>query len=319
VLTSFAMCKAVTKAVITAAGLGTRHYPATNSVQKELFPLVDRDGITKPVIQIIAEEALAAGIEEICIVTRPAVVSQFQAHFQSLSPARRAALADKQWAVAQSQKLARMKAAITYVYQETPAGFGHAVYQARQFVGDEPFLLMLGDHVYVSNQQRNCARQLLEVFEKHQVTVSAVQRTPESKLHLFGTVAGRQIADAPPTYEALQLHEKPSVEYARCHLRTPGLADGEYLCFFGMHVFEPQIFDCLADLMRNQAQEQGEIQLTSAQELLRTRQRYLVCEIEGQRYDIGVPEGLVEAQMGLALAGVLRDRIVEQLAAANRR
>ncbi len=302
----------VTKAVITAAGRGTRQYPATNVVQKELLPLVDRDGITKPVIQIIVEEALAAGIEHICVVTRPGADADFRAHFRPLTDTECPAFAGKDWALAESDKLARMQDAICYAYQKTQEGYGHAVYQARDFVGDEPFLLMLGDHVYVSEREKNCARQLLDVFEEHQASVSSVQRTPESQLHLFGTIAGHKIADNPPTYEVTRLYEKPTPEYAREHLRIEGLPEGEYLTFFGMHVFEPQIFDCLGEQIANDVRQRGEIQLTAAQDLLRSCRRYLACQIAGQRYDMGVPEGLVASQIGLALAGRLRDRVLAQ-------
>ncbi len=267
--------KRVHKAIITAAGRGTRQYPASTTVQKEMFPLVDVDGLTKPTIQIIAEEALAAGIEEICIVTSPGDEEMYHRHFRGLSGELLPAFAGKDWALRESEQLARLERALTYVAQPTPEGFGHAVYCAKDWVGDEPFLLLLGDHVYVSTAAdgRRCARQVVDVFERSSHTVSAVKRTSERLLHLFGTVRGEPLlgemgdaatatvsaAPAPSdVYRVVAMVEKPSVERAQVELRTPGLPAGEYLCFFGMHVFTPAIFDCLGYNIAHDIREKGE-------------------------------------------------------------
>jgi len=143
----------VRKAVITAAGRGTRQFPATRSVQKELLPLVDRDGIAKPTIQIIVEECLESGVEDICIVVAKGEAGPFQRHFSRLSDDERRAFRNKEWALAQADALRRMQERITYVEQDSPEGYGHAVYQARAFVGDEPFLLLLGDHIYIPERK----------------------------------------------------------------------------------------------------------------------------------------------------------------------
>src|SRR5207245_2321489 len=221
----------VRKAVITAAGRGTRQYPASNTVQKEMFPLVDRDGLTKPTIQIIAEEALDAGIEQLCIVTAPGDEEQYRRHFQGLSTELLPSFRGKDWALHESEKLAELERTITYATQETPEGFGHAVYCARDFVGDEAFLLLLGDHVYVSEdpEGRRCARQCIDVYEQHGTTTSAVKRTPEDLLHLFGTLAARRLGTDVKVYEVTSLVEKPTPEYAEEHLRVEGLRRGEYL------------------------------------------------------------------------------------------
>ena len=131
----------VRKAVITAAGRGTRQYPASTAVQKEMFPLVDRDGLTKPVIQIIGEEAIDAGIEQICIVTQPGEERQYREYFRRMSDADVKAYRGKDWAILESEKLAAFGERLHFAEQHTPEGFGHAVYQAKKFVGDEPFLL----------------------------------------------------------------------------------------------------------------------------------------------------------------------------------
>ncbi|HEX8035399.1 MAG TPA: sugar phosphate nucleotidyltransferase [Ktedonobacterales bacterium] len=308
----------VRKAVITAAGRGTRQYPASTTVQKEMFPLVDVDGLTKPTIQIIAEEALAAGIEEICIVTSPGDDEMYRRHFRGLSQDLLPAFAGKEWALRESGQLTRLEQALSYVAQPAPEGFGHAVYCAREWVGDEPFLLLLGDHVYVASDAdgRRCARQVVDVFERTGQVVSSVKRTPERLLYLFGTVRGEPIetSDGPQdVYRVTAMVEKPSPELAARELRTPGLPGGEYLCFFGMHVFTPAIFDCLGYNIAHEIREKGEFQLTSAQALLVTREPYLAFEARGERYDMGVPFGLVETQLALALNSPMREEMIASL------
>ncbi len=305
----------VRKAVITAAGRGTRQYPASTTVQKEMFPLVDVDGLTKPTIQIIAEEAFAAGIEEVCIVTAPGDDEMYHRHFRGLTDDLLPAFRGKEWALHESAQLARMERALTYVAQPSPEGYGHAVFSAREWVGDEPFLLLLGDHVYLTRDPagRRCARQGGAVFGQVGQTVSAVKRTPERQLGLFGAVRGEPLAETPGLYAVTTLIEKPSVERARRELRTPGLRADEYLCFFGMSVFSPAIFDCLGYLIAHDLRERGEFQLTSAQALLAEREPYLAFEALGDRYDMGVPAGLVETQLALALHSPLRDELLTAL------
>lgn len=303
----------VRKAVITAAGRGTRQFPATRSVQKEMLPLVDRDGITKPTIQIIIEECLASGVEDICIIVSPGGAEPFKRHFARLSEEERRIFRNKEWALAQADALRRIQERITYVEQPTPEGYGHAVYQARQFVGDEPFLLLLGDHVYISNSKKRCAQQVIETYGIARCAVSGVQQTPDELLHLFGTVTGAPIGNDPPIYELSKIVEKPSIEFAAEHLQTPGVKRGYYLCFFGMHVLPASIFDCLEHHITENIRENGEIQLTSSLEMLRSNERYVAVETRGERYDMGVPFGYVETQAALALNGVDRAEMLAAL------
>lgn len=303
----------VRKAVITAAGRGTRQYPASTTVQKEMFPLVDRDGITKPAIQIIAEEALEAGIEEVCIVTAPGDEEQYRRHFRGIAQDLLPSFTKHRWALEQSERLERIHQSLTYVEQPSPEGYGHAVACAREFVGDAPFLLLLGDHVYVSRSDRRCAEQVLDLYNRYGCSVSAVKQTPEDLLHLYGTLTGVPLSDNPPTYRVTNLLEKPGVEQAYAELRTEGVPVGKFLCLFGMHVFTPGIFDCLQHLLDNDIRERGEIQLTSAQALLVERERYLAFEAQGERYDTGVPFGLVETQIALALNSPMRDQMLASL------
>src|SRR5947209_12088433 len=144
----------VRKAVITAAGRGTRMYPATTTIQKEMLPIMDIDGICKPAIQIIIEEALESGIEEVCLVVNPQNRAQIEQHFAPLSAEELKLFKGKDWALLQSARIQQIAARLTFAVQTAPEGYGHAVWCARSFVGDEPFLLMLGDHIYSSGETR---------------------------------------------------------------------------------------------------------------------------------------------------------------------
>jgi UTP--glucose-1-phosphate uridylyltransferase len=295
------------KAVITAAGRGTRQYPASNSIQKELFPLVDTTGYTKPTLQIIVEECLASGIDEVCIVANPGNLAALKSHFRGPSAEQLRSLKGKDWALKLGGDLAEMERRISFVVQESQEGYGHAVYQAKDWVGGEPFLLLLGDHVYLAPETR-CARQVAEVWNELNVPVSSVAATPEAIIGRFGTVRGEEIS--PGVYKIVRMIEKPSVDVARAELRTPGVADGEYLCFFGIHAFPSDIFDKLAHLIDKDIRQKGEIQLTSAQELLvRDSPLYVASTVRGTRFDMGVPEGLIETQVALALASPLRPHV----------
>lgn len=302
--------------MITAAGRGTRQFPASAAVQKELFPLVDRDGLTKPVIQIIGEELLDSGIEEICIVTQPGEEKIYRDYFRRMTDEEARAYRGKDWAILESEKLGAFGERLHFAEQKTPEGFGHAVYQARKFVGDEPFVLMLGDHIYISNVKDRCTAQLIRIFESYRAdAVTGVQPTLERLLHLFGVIRGAPIDPAKGVYKAELIVEKPSVEVARERLVTPGLPAGNYLAHFGIHVFSPQIFDALEHLITNNIRRGNEFQLTDAQELMRQRvDKYWAVVVDGQRYDTGIPYGLMETQLALALNGVHRVEICEAIA-----
>ncbi len=306
----------VRKAVIAAAGRGTRQYPASTAVQKEMFPLVDRDGLPKPVLQIIGEEAIESGIEEICIITQPGETDLYREYFKRLDDDTAKSFRGKDWAILESEKLGAFGERLHFAEQQSPEGFGHAVFQAREFVGDEPFLLLLGDHVYISDIKDRCARQLIRVFEQYMLeAVTGVQPTLERHLHLFGTIRGNPIEPARGIYKAELIVEKPGIELAREQLATPGLPAGNYLAHFGMHVFSPKIFDSLEYLIRNNIREKGEIQLTAAQEHFRQHtEKYWVVVTQGQRYDTGIPYGLMETQLALALNGIHRTEICEAIA-----
>lgn len=303
----------VRKAVITAAGRGTRMYPATTTIQKEMLPVMDKDGICKPAIQIIIEEALESGIEEVCLVVNPHNKAQIQQHFAPLSPEDLKVFNNKDWALLQYARIQQLATRVHFVVQQSPEGYGHAVYQSREFVGDEPFLVMLGDHIFTTTEEYRCARQILDVYDRYECSVSAVQQTPTELLHLFGTVCGKRIEadERQSVYEVERIVEKPTPQYAEKNLQQAGLVFGMYLCFFGMHIMKPEIFDCLQYAMDNNLRENNEFQFTSAQERLRSRgEKYLAFEAIGDRLDIGIPFGYAQTQMSLSLNSVYREQML---------
>lgn len=287
----------VTKAVIPAAGYGTRLYPATKAVKKELFPIVDRAGVVKPVIQRIVEEAVHVGVEEVCLVVQAEDRQLFEGYFSgSLRPDLERAVRQKPFARKLSEELRELGRRISYVVQEEQEGFGHAVCCARNWVGDEPFLLMLGDHMYASRSAVPCASRLISLLNTYDRSILAVKRTPESQIMSFGTIVGTKVQDRPPVYIVREIKEKPDVSYAREHLRTDGLPIGEYLCLFGQYVLFPAIFDFIQYHIDNDIRENGEIQLTNALEMMRKEDGGLhALETEDERYDIGKPHGLARA------------------------
>ena len=165
-------------------------FPVTRAVRKELFPIVDQDGLVKPAIQIIVEEAVASGIEEICVVVAPGGDQVFRDYFSGLSGALRFAIRDKPALEEAADQLALLEKRMTYVTQHPQDGYGDAVLCAQAWADGAPVLIMLGDHVYLSGESRRCARQLLEAFAQQQAPVSGVIQKPATDLHSFGTISG---------------------------------------------------------------------------------------------------------------------------------
>lgn len=277
----------VRKAVIPVAGMGTRLFPAARATKKAFFPIIDRDGIAKPAILLIVEEALDAGIEEVIVVVQERDLAGFRSFFDTTST-----LHDNGSFPPHLQEYARrirdVGQHVSFVVQPTQDGFGHAVYSAREAVGGEPFLLMLGDHLYRSYNAKSCARQMLEAYDQYGRSVLGLRRVPEAEVVHYGTAAGAW-AEANCLLEIGRFSEKPSVDYARANLRVSGLAEGEYLAFFGLYVVKPQLFDYLGDQIDHGLRERGEYHLTSALDRVREKDGFLGLLIEGQCYDIGLP------------------------------
>lgn len=306
----------VKKAVITAAGRGVRLFPVADTVQKSMLPLIDRDGLAKPVIQIIIEEALESGIEEVCIVCAPGDEDRYRNQMSRLRDNLLEGFAGEEWATDQARRLETMLRRLTFAVQEEPLGYGHAVYCARDFVGDMPFLLLLSDHLYLSHVEgRRCAQQLLELASREQCAVAAVNPTREYLVGHYGAVAGKGVSGMPGVYTIEKIIEKPSVSLAESELQTPGLRAGHYLCFFGMHVLPPTLFPIIESECRTADGRANSVQLTPALHELSRRERYLAAELHGDRYDIGARYGLLMAQLALGMAGRDRDDMLADMVA----
>lgn len=268
-------------------------FPATKAIRKELLPIVDRDGLVKPAVQLILEEAVASGIEEICLVTAPGGDRVFRDYFSGLSGDLQAALRGKPALEEAAEHLSQLGERLTYVTQTVQAGYGDAVLSAEEWTNGEAVLVMLGDHVYISGETRRCARQLLDAFDRTAAPVSGVIRKQAEDLRLFGTISGTLAGDDNRLYNVNHIVEKPEVAYARDHLRIDGLPDDNYLCWFGLHAMTPDIFDCLKALKDRGLKKGEELQFTDAQALLASQRSYYALEICGDHYDIGVPDGYV--------------------------
>jgi UTP-glucose-1-phosphate uridylyltransferase/mevalonate kinase len=282
----------VRKAVIPAAGFGTRLFPATKATKKELFPIVDRDGIAKPAILYIVEEALEAGIEEVIVIVQGNDLGAFQSFFCeqiSIENYNKLPRPFQEY----SQRLLEIGRRVKFVIQENQEGFGHAVFSAREAVGDEPFLLMLGDHIYRSNNDKGCARQLMEAYQLYGQSIVGMRRTPEEVIGNFGTITGVWVHDS-CILNVTEIAEKPTLDYARSNLRVPGLGANEYLTVFGQYIIKPKIFDYLQEHIENNIRERGEFQLTSALDRLRQEDGFLGMVMDGQRFDIGLPDYYLE-------------------------
>lgn len=270
----------IKKAIVTAAGKNQRTIP--------LQSLVDRDGVQKTAIAIIIEEILKAGVEQICVVICPGDEEAYR--------------------VAAGTHAKRLQ----FVEQPAPLGYGHAIACAADFVGGDPVLLLVGDHLYLSRAAKSCAQQLVEVASAEDCSVSAVQATHESKLPFYGAVGGRLVAGRGGLYQIESIIEKPTPTEAEQRLIVPGLRAGHYLCFFGMHILTPLVMTTLTTLVR-EAGSKGGVHLTTALSKLVGRERYLACELAGRRYDIGVKYGLLTAQLALAIDGHDRDEVLTNL------
>jgi UTP--glucose-1-phosphate uridylyltransferase len=270
----------VNKAVITCAQKTQRNLP--------LQTLVDRDGAEKSVLQILVEEVLRALVEEICVVVRPGDETTYK------------------------EVVGDYAGRLHFVHQTESAGYGHAIYCAKDFVGDEAFLHLVGDHLYVSRSDYGCAQHLVEVAETEACAVSAVRATREHLLTYYGTVGGRRESSRQDIYRVETVIEKPTPTEAEQKLIVPGLRAGYYLCFFGMHVLTPTVMDILARHI-NETEAQRQVGLSDALAELADHEKYLALEKTDWRYDLGVKYGLLTAQLALALSGEDREEVLSTL------
>lgn len=269
----------VSKAVITAA--------APNQNTLPLQRLVDAGGEEKTALQLIVEETLSAGIEEICVVIQPDDEENY----------RRAA--------------GHAISSIQFAYQDRPLGYADALLRAEDFCGEDAFLHLVGDHLYLSATSKSCARQLVELAQHYACPVSAVQPTREHRLPFFGIVGGTSVPRQDGLYEVRHVVEKPTPTLAEQELITPGLRSGHYLGYFGMHVLTPGVIDCLREVTSDPGREHPT--LSDAVAMLPARGRYLAYQLSGTRYNIGVQYGVLIAQLAIGLSGRDRDYLLTEL------
>lgn len=287
----------ITKAVIPAAGLGTRFLPLTKAMPKEMLPIFD-----KPAIQYIVEEAILSGIEDIIIVTgkgKRSIEDHFDNNFEleaNLLKKGKFELLEK---VRNSSKIE-----LHYIRQKEPKGLGHAVWTARKFIGNEPFAVLLGDDIVRS--ETPCLKQLMDQYDQKNSSIIGVQTVPEHQTHRYGIIepAGRNDR----IYGVRNLVEKP----------LPGTAPSE-LAIMGRYILTPEIFSFLKE---QEIGAGGEVQLTDAIQKLNKLQKVFAYNFEGKRYDVGEMIGFIRTTIEFALAnkeygGEIEEMLVELLAEKN--
>jgi UTP--glucose-1-phosphate uridylyltransferase len=280
----------IRKAIIPAAGLGTRFLPATKALPKEMLPIVD-----KPTIQYIVEEAVASGIEEIIIITGRGKRS-IEDHFDKSYELEDTLLRKNKLAILEEvQKISSM-VNISYVRQKEPKGLGHAILCAKSIIGDEPFAILLGDDIIMS--ETPCLKQMINVFEYYNSSVVAVQRVPENEVSKYGIIKPKGMGVEPNLIYIESLVEKPRKEDAPSRY-----------AIMGRYVLKPEIFKILERLPIGQG---SEIQLTDAISELNKYQAILAYTFEGSRYDIGDKVGFIKATLDFALT---RDDLKEEIKA----
>lgn len=268
--------KKVRKAIIPAAGLGTRFLPATKAMPKEMLPIVD-----KPTIQYIVEEAVKSGIEDIIIVTgkgKRSIEDHFDHAFELEENLKEKGKLDLLEKVQQPSKVD-----IHYIRQKEPKGLGHAVWCARKFIGDEPFAVLLGDDIVQAKVP--CLKQLMNEYEQTQSSVIGVQEVPENQTHRYGIIEPSEQKGR--RYEVRNFVEKPE----------PGTAPSN-LAIMGRYILRPEI---MMFLEAQQVGAGGEIQLTDAIQKLNEIQRVFAYNFEGKRYDVGEKFGFVKTTVEFAL------------------
>jgi UTP--glucose-1-phosphate uridylyltransferase len=279
--------KKVRKAIIPAAGLGTRFLPATKAMPKEMLPIVD-----KPTIQYIVEEAIASGIEDIIIVTgkgKRAIEDHFDNAFELEQLLKQKGKLDLLEKVKEPSKVD-----IHYIRQKEPKGLGHAVWCARNFIGDEPFAVLLGDDIVQS--ETPCLKQLIDQYEQTFSSVIGVQKVPDNETHRYGIID--PLEQHGRRYQVRQFVEKPA----------PGTAPSN-LAIMGRYILTPEIF---LFLEKQEAGAGGEIQLTDAIQKLNEIQRVFAYEFEGKRYDVGEKIGFIKTTIEFALQHEeLRDDLIQ--------
>jgi UTP--glucose-1-phosphate uridylyltransferase len=282
----------IRKAVIPIAGLGTRHFPASHAVKKELFPVVGPDGISRALFHYHLLELESAGIAEICIIVQPGEDEMVRSYLKGPDDAYLKRLAKYPALLHEAEQMRGFAKRVSFAVQHQQEGYGHAIYQSKAFASGETVLLGLGDHLFRGTPV-SPYRELAEAASNGK-SVSAVNRITAEQLKGYGTIAGKRRADNPLLIDISLIIEKPPVAIAREKLHVNDLPTETWLGWFGMHLLAPSIYEILDEMIRNEVRDNGEFQLTRAQEIQRQREGYLALEMtHAQRFDFGVPDDFV--------------------------
>ena len=286
----------VRKAVIPIAGLGTRHFPASHAVKKELFPVVGADGIARALFHYHLLELEAAGISEICIIVQPGEEQVVRDYLRGPGDAYLKRLEKYPALLREAEQMRGFEKCVSFAVQREQEGYGHAVFQTKNFAAGEMVLLGLGDHLF-RGQPVSPYRELAETVKiSGGKSVSAVNRISASALKGYGTIAGTRCAENLRLIDVSLIIEKPAVAFAQEQLRVDGLPAETWLGWFGLHLLAPSIYEVLEEMIRDDVRDHGEFQLTRAQEIQRRREGYLALEMTAaERFDFGVPDDFVRS------------------------
>ena len=289
----------VRKAIIPVAGFGTRLYPATRALKKDFFPIPCPDGMVRPVILILLEELIQSGIEEICLVLGSEEERQQYADYfeRPLSEEHLRKLNSE--AKELETRILNIGKHLHYVYQREKRGFGHAVYQAAQFAGNEPVLLLLGDTLYRSDSNKPCALQMVEEYERYNCLMVSIHTVPLAEVSHYGILSGVWEDKDHTILNVATMTEKPKASYAEEFLGVRN-KNGvkEFYSVFGQYILTPEVFSQLhEDVMQKELEGDHvtEIELTSALEAVRQRSGMMGVRLQGRMYDMGNPHALVRA------------------------
>jgi len=269
----------VKKAISNTAGPTQRKLPVQT--------LRDQHGNERSVLELLIDEIVQAGVDDVCVVVYPGDENSYK------------------------QVLNEHSDRVVFKHQSEPLGYGHALFCESSFTGKDPFLHLVGDHLYVKRTDKDIAKHLVEVAEKNSCSVSTVQSTREGLIAQFGTVSGRRKQGFNDLYLIDTVIEKPTPTLAEQDLMVPGLRAGHYLCFFGMHVLTATIMDILGiHIKENKGRKIG---LSEALNVLASKEQYLALEKTDMRFNMGTRYGLMKAQLAIALSGQDRDRVMSEL------
>lgn len=280
--------QSVKKAIIPVAGFGTRVFPVTKAIKKDFLPILDKDGVLKPVILILLEQLVEAGIEQICLVIGENEQSEYDNFFSPLPQEHYAKLSEERRAY--ERKIVEIGKKLTFVYQRERLGFGHAVFQCKEFTNDEPVLLLLGDMIYRSKEEKNCMTQFIEAYQKVGHSMVSIHSVPLNDVVHYGIIHGKWENPEEDLMKMDGIYEKPTRDYAKEYLGVQKYNTTRYYAVFGQYILTNEIFKELENNIKNGKTSGGEYQLTDALQAVCQNNGMYAFRPNGESYDVGLPE-----------------------------